>query len=188
MRNNMKVSDAERLMLLMLCDIYDGTKVRGEFDTDFIRSAIFGEKLWSLPWKYSGIPFEDQAIPDVVKEVIDILDMWSFIEYSVLKLNEEDRARLDREAAPFGRDPKFMGFDGNNEAEYMSTASFFVNHLDRFTEFKGRDFNSHMPTVDAYRRMLQPYLAVRHKLAQGPLSVDDLIAILSEQTHPEYGQ
>lgn len=169
----------------MLCDIYDGTKVQGEFDTDFIRSAVFGEKIWSIPWKYSGIPFDDQVVPEVVKEVIDILDMWSSIEHSVAKLDESQRARLEREAAPFGQSPKFMGFDGNSETQHMSTAAFFVNQLDRFTEFKGRDFNSHMPVVDSYKRMLQPYLAVRNKLAHGPLEVDDLVTILKELTHPE---
>lgn len=181
----MKVSDTERLMLLMLCDIYDRTGAQGEFDTDFIRSAVFGEKFWSIPWKYSGIPFDDQDIPEVVKDVLDILDMWSFIEHSYAKLSSEDKSRLENEAAPFGRSPKFRGFDGNNETEYMSTAAFLVNQLERFVEFKGRDFNSHMPTVEASKRMLRPYLRVRHKLANGPLGVDDLIAILKEQTHPE---
>ena len=36
---------------------------------------------------------------------------------------------------------------------YMSTAMFLVNDLDRFSEFKGRDFNSHMSVVDAYSRI-----------------------------------
>lgn len=181
----MKISDSERLMLLMLCDIYDRTGTEGEFDTDFIRSAVFGEKAWSIPWKYSGIPFEDQDTPEVVKEVLDILDMWSLIERSVQGLSPAERDQLEREAEPFGRSPQFRGFDGNGETEHMSTASFLVHQLERFTEFKGRDFNSHMPTVDAYKRMLRPYNEVRHKLLRGPLGVADLVVILREQIHPE---
>lgn len=181
----MKVTDAERLMLLMLCDIYDRTEANGEFDTDFIRSAIFGQKDWSIPWKFSGIPFENQETPEVVKDVLDILDMWSFIEYSYEKLSAEQKAALEVEAKPFGRSPKFRGFDGNHESEYMSTAAFLVNQLDRFVEFKDRDFNSHMGSVDAYRRMLVPYLRVRNKLAHGSLGLSDLAAILREQVHPE---
>lgn len=181
----MKVTDAERLMLLMLCDIYDRTGANGEFDTDFIRSAIFGENDWSIPWKFPGIPFESQETPQVVKDVIDILDMWSFIEYSYKKLSPEQKSKLEAEAEPFGRSPMFHGFDGNNESEYMSTAAFLVNQLDRFVEFKGRDFNSHIGTVDTYKRMLVPYLRVREKLANGPLDSNDLATILKEQIHPE---
>ena len=29
-------------------------------DVDFIRSAIFSNNTWSIPWKYVGIPFEEQ--------------------------------------------------------------------------------------------------------------------------------
>lgn len=181
----MKVTDAERLMLLMLCDVYDRTGIEGEFDTDFIRSAIYGEKTWSIPWKFSGIPFEDQETPQVVKDVLDFLDMWSLIEFSVSKLSSEDRAVLEKDAYPFGKNPKFSGFDGNSESEYMSTAKFLVHKLERFTEFDGRDFNSHAPKVEAYKRMLSVYLNVRHKLEYGPLDVNDLASILRECVHPE---
>lgn len=181
----MKITDTERLMLLMLCDIYDRTGTAGDFDTDFIRSAIFGEKSWSIPWKYPGIPFDDQETPEVVKEVLDILDMWSLIEDSVGRLSPSDRAALEKAAEPFGRSPRFRGFDGNTETEHMSTAVFLVHQLDRFVEFKGRDFNSHFPTVDSYKRMLKVYIAVRDKLHYGPLGLDDLTSILREQIHPE---
>lgn len=181
----MKISDAERLMLLMLCDIYDSANALGDFDTDFIRSAVFGEKLWSIPWKYSGIPFDDQDVPGVVKEVLDILDMWSLIEYSYTRLGPEDKLRLQEQAAPFGTAPQFRGFDGNSETSHMSTAEFLVNQLGRFVEFKNRNFNSHSPLLGAYRRMLDFYLKVRGELAGGPLGLDDLTTILREQVHPE---
>lgn len=181
----MKITDSERLMLLMLCDIYDRTGVDGEFDTDFIRSTIFGDKSWSIPWKYPGIPFEDQETPEVVKEVLDILDMWSFIEYSFEKLSPSDKAILEKEAEPFGRAPHFYGFDGNNETEHMSTAEFLVHKLDRFAEFKGREFNSHSQAVDSYKRMLTRYMQLRNKLSFRTLGLDDLISILKEQVHPE---
>ena len=76
----MKVTDGEKLILLMLSELYDSLKVQGEIEPDFIRSAIFSDKMWSIPWKYSGIPFEHEETPELVKEVLNILDMWSFIE------------------------------------------------------------------------------------------------------------
>ena len=107
----MKITDGEKLILLMLSDLYDTLEIDGEIEPDFIRSAIFNNKTWSIPWKYSGIPFEDQETPEIVKEVLDILDMWSFIEYSYAELNDNDKEYVEKEAAPFGKEPKFRGFD-----------------------------------------------------------------------------
>ena len=68
----MKITDGEKLILLMLSELYDAVEIDGEIDADFVRSAIFYDHTWSIPWKYPGIPFEGQETPDVVKEVLDI--------------------------------------------------------------------------------------------------------------------
>lgn len=180
----MKLSDGEKLTLLMLTELYEKLDVNGEIDPEFIRSAISSDKTWSIPWRYAGIPFEDQKTPPVVKEVLDILDMWSFIEYSYSRLNDEEKSTLGRMSDIFGKNPKFKGFDGNNETEYMSTAMFLVNDLDRFSEFKGRDFNSHMSVVDAYNRMLKIYAPIVDRNYHQPLTLDQLAEILNEQIHP----
>ena len=72
----------------------------------------------------------------------------------------------------------FLGFDGNNETEHMGIAMFLVRDMDRFSSFKGRDLNSHMPLLDAYRRMLQTFLPIRSTLTGGELSVPQIIAVL----------
>jgi uncharacterized protein YfbU (UPF0304 family) len=174
----MKITDGEKLILLMLSDLYDKLGVDGEMEPDFIRSAIFSDNLWSIPWKYSGIPFEEQETPEVVKEVLDILDMWSFIEHCYKQLSDKDKVYLEKEAAPFGKNPTFPGFDGNNETTHMGTASFIVNELDRFVEFKGRNFNSHLPTLDSYRRMLSVFEGMRRNFNLNPLSAQELASIL----------
>ena len=69
----MKISDGEKLILLMLSELYDRLEINGEIESEFIRSAIFSNNIWAIPWKYSGIPFEDQDDPEIVKEVLDIL-------------------------------------------------------------------------------------------------------------------
>jgi hypothetical protein len=180
----MKITDGEKLILLMLSELYDALEVRGEIEPKFIREAIFSNNLWALPWKYSGIPFEDQEDPEIVKEVLNILDMWSFIEHSYEQLSNEDKTFLEKGAAPFGKDPKFPGFDGNNESDYMGTASFIVNDLERFEGFKGRNFNSHCPSIDGHRRMLSVFKEIRENLNFGPMSAEDLAAILKERIHP----
>ncbi len=168
----------------MLSELYDSVGVKGEIDPDFIRSAIFDNKEWSIPWKYPGIPFVEEGTPDIVKEVLDILEMWSTIEYSYEQLTVDEKAVLKERAKPFDK-PKFEGFDGNNESEYMSTASFLVNKLDRFDEFKGRNFNSHCRSLDMHRRMLPTFFEVRGK-TDFPFNVNNLVEVLLSKTHPDY--
>lgn len=181
----MKITDGEKLIILMLSELYEKLEVDGEIEPDFIKSAIFSNNTWSIPWKYAGIPFEEQHTPELVKEVLNILDMWSFIERSYDELTDDEKAFIEAEAPPFGKDPKFRGFDGNNEAEYMGAASFIVNELDRFTEFKERYFNSHCPMIETYNRMLsvyEPIIKIQHYQT---LSAESLVSILKELVHPE---
>lgn len=181
----MKISDGEKLILLMLSELYDRLEIKGEIESEFIRSAIFSNNIWAIPWKYSGIPFEDQDDPEIVKEVLDILGMWSFIEYSYEQLSEKEKKYLqDTVVKPFGENPKFPGFDGNHESSYMGIASFIVNELDRFEEFKGRNFNSHFPSLDGHERMLSVFKEIQETMNFGPLSVEDLSEILKERVHP----
>jgi len=180
----MKFTDGEKLIILMLSELHEKLDINGEVEPEFIKSAIFHDELWGLRWKYPGIPFEEAEDPKVVREVVDILDMWSFIEHSYQRLSDEDKAKLEKDADPFGKDPKFQGFDGNNETEYMGTAMFVVNELDRFEEFKGRSFNSHCPLIDAHKRMLAVFEPMRRNLSFEPLTVDALTEILKEITDP----
>lgn len=181
----MKISDGEKLILLMLSEIYERLDIDGEIDSKFIKEAIFSNNLWALPWKYSGIPFEDQEDPEIVGEILNILDMWNIIEYSYSELSDKDKLKLEVDAKPFGKDPKFPGFDGNNESEYMGMASFIVNELNRFEGFKGRSFNSHAPSLDGHRRMLSVFNNFKKTMDFGPLPESSLAKILKERIHPE---
>jgi uncharacterized protein len=180
----MKLSDGEKLILLMLSELYEKVGIKGEIDPDFIKSAIFSDMLWGINWKYSGIPFQETDDPPIVREVLDILDMWSFIESAYGKLTAEDKQKVEKEADPFGKDPKFNGFDGNNEPEYIGTAMFLVNDLERFSEFKGRDFNCHFPSIGMHKRMLSAFAPIRKDLWNRKLSADDLIILLKARSHP----
>lgn len=180
----MKLTDGEKLIILMLTEIYEKFQIDGETEPDFLRSAIFNDHLWGIRWKYSGIPFEPADDPPVVGEVVDILDMWSFIEHAYTKLDEKQRQKLAQDAAPFGENPRFNGFDGNNESEHMSVAMFLVDKLERFQEFKGRNFNCHFPSLDAHQRMLAVFEPLRASLADSSLSVEQLAKILKARIHP----
>jgi uncharacterized protein len=180
----MKLTDAEKLMLTMLCDIYEKLGIDKGVEPKFVMEAISTDNAWALKWQYTGIFTGPSETPDHVREVVDILDMWHFIEFSHGALTPEEKLRVKTEAAPFG-EPHFDGFDGNNEAELITVARLLIDYMDRFSDFKGRDLNSHCPSIDSHRRMLSVYTPLRPSLTRGPLSAAQLIDILKERVHPE---
>ncbi|EFA4192801.1 hypothetical protein C5926_002034 [Escherichia coli O96] len=180
----MQLSDGEKLILMMLCDLYDKNKIEGEIDHTFVRDAIFENQTWALPWKFSGIPFKNTETPRVVKKVLDILDMWRVIEYSYSELTEEEKKKLKENVELFGKNPIFKGFDGNNETEYLAAADFVINKLDRFEEFKLRDLNSHTPSLATYERMMHVFNPLFHENLGEPLTLEQLTLVLREKIHP----
>jgi uncharacterized protein len=180
----MKLSDGEKLIILMLTDMYKAMKLKGEFDPEFISATIHGDHLWGFDWEYQGIPFERSPTPPDVTETVDVLDMWSLIESAYAALTPANKAKLEKEAGVFGKNVRFHGFDGNNEPHYHIARYMIDDMRDRFEHFKGRDLNSHSPSIDAYRRMYAVFEPVRSNLHDRNLSVDELIAILNAAIHP----
>jgi len=172
-----RLSDGEQLILLMLRDLFKHQKLKSEIDPDFIAETIWGGHSWALDWQYPGIFHNHADRRETVTEVVNILDMWSFIERGYAKLSAKDKERVAKEA---GRsDVQFIGFDGNNESEHRSVALFLINRLDRFGSFKGRDLNSHCPIIDRYRRMVANFEPVRKTLIGAELSASQIIELLN---------
>ncbi len=56
--------------------------------------------------------------------------------------------------------------------------------MGRFADFKGRDLNSHVPSVDRYRRMVQVFEPMRVGLGGGSLlGAGQIIELLNAQRH-----
>lgn len=91
---------------------------------------------------------------------------------------EKEIARVELEAEPFGKRVEFPGFDANNESTLLNIHRFLVEKMDRFSRFKGRVLNSHMPTATTYRRILNVFDPIGKTLTGRDLSVDELISIL----------
>ncbi|MCE9822281.1 YfbU family protein [Vibrio alginolyticus] len=85
------------------------------------------------------------------KFVLDILELYRFIE---------DYKRISKDENITNHFlSSFMGFDGNNEGEYMAFARFLIIKQGKFSEQKdylrkNDNLNSHTPMVDTYKRML----------------------------------
>ena len=180
----MNLSKAEKLILIMLSDLHTKLKVEGDIDPDFVRSAIFTDNLWGLEWKYTGI-FEGGETPAHVRELCDILGMWDCLELSWERLSPSDRADVAADAAPFGGDVRFPGFDGNHEGEYLNAMAFLVDELDRFSRFKGREsLNSHMPSLETHRRMETAFKAIRPSLDSGTMSATQIAKVMKARAYP----
>lgn len=174
----MQFTDAEKLIITMLCEIHERLNIEDGVDPTFVRDALFSGDSWALKWQYPGIFDTVETDESVVKEVVEIIDMWMMLEVSHQRMSEEDKVRVEKEAEPFGRSVKFRGFDGNNESQHMGVAEVLVNKMERFTEFKGRNFNSHMPTLHSNRQMLEMYTPIRDTNAGDDLNVDQIVTIL----------
>lgn len=145
---------------------------------DLIQEAIYGGHFWALDWELSGIMHNHADDPRVVRLVTNILDMWWFIETAYAGFSAEDKKRIEDETGHRGKSPRFLGFDGNNESEYLGIARFLVEKLGRFESFKGRDFNSHLPTVSRYAQMARAFEPMRALLVGRGLTSHEVVQLL----------
>jgi len=184
-KTKLRLSHGELLITQMLCDLYKHLKIKGDIEPEFVEAAILGGHYWGLEWQYPGIFHNYEDNENNVSEVVDIIDMWFFIESGFNKLSKKDKTRVEKEAHPFGKNVSFPGFDGNNESEYMGIANFLINKLERFPFFKNKDFNSHFPSIDGYRRMFRVFEPMRVNLMGVELNASQIIELLKARIHPD---
>jgi uncharacterized protein YfbU (UPF0304 family) len=178
------LSDGEKLITTMLCQLFKHLNVKSDIDPTFLEAVIDGGHYWALGWEYQNVFHQDEDADTIVSEVVDILDMWRFLERSFGALSKKDKDRVAAEAKPFGDQVVFAGFDGNNESEHCSVAMFLINQLDRFTEFKSRGLDTHTHKLGAYRRMLSVFEPFRINLTGRDLNAPEIVKILQAGAHP----
>ena len=183
-RDDTRITAGEKLILATLEDLYRHLNVQGEIDPEFVSKAICGGHYWALTQKYSGLFHGRADTPEVVSEVVNILSMWDSIERRYEQLPTKEKETVDLEVHPFGDPVRFRGFDGNYEGEHLGVAYFLVDDMDRFARFKGRDLNSHVPTVDVYRRMLRVSERMRHTAKGDGLGRSPIVELLNANFPP----
>ena len=176
-KQRFRPSSGERLIIAMLCELYQHLNVDAGIDPNLVEEALSDGHHWALEWAYElfGGPV-DQKVP---REVADILTMWRTIEWSYNQLPEEDRANLETDAGITRERARFRGFDGNDETTHYSVAGVMIDSLGRFREFKERDLNSHWPYLNRYRSMLALYEPMMQSLRAGkhltPKQITELV-------------
>lgn len=167
--NHLKLDFKDRLILANQYRILE--KVDPENAESYKRVISILERGYEREYKFIDTRIDHSTVSiEQCNEVCDILDMYRSLRGSYHELS--DNSGID------ARDIVFPGFDGNNESEYLSYARF-LNSTDGYTESPA--INSHMPTLDTYRRMLQAFKPYRSKY---PLTKDAIQEVLAARTHP----
>jgi uncharacterized protein YfbU (UPF0304 family) len=171
------LTDGDKLNFTILRDIAKHLKVDTDTNLDFMSEVIYGGHYWAPTWEMQGLFHNSADSPADVAAVVNILDMWSFIEEAIDGMSDEGKAKI--KAANMDFLPKFDGFDGNNECELMGIAGFFIRTMNRFQRFKGREINSHYPVAGRYRRMAKAFEPMRKALVtRRQLDADQIVELL----------
>src|SRR5260370_39224690 len=119
----MKLSDGEKLILVMLCELYKKLGIEStEMNPELVQAAITSGNLWGLRSKYGGTLYATAEISEeTVREVSDILDMWRVLENGFKELPNQDQSRVEKE----GSGVRFAGIYGNGESQYTSVAALW---------------------------------------------------------------
>jgi uncharacterized protein YfbU (UPF0304 family) len=173
-----RLSDGEKLIISMLGDFIKKSKINTDINPEFVTSSISGGHFWALKWEFPGIFHDHSDNKSTVTEVVNVLDMWSFLEDGFSTLNASEKNQLAAEISPLGQDVKFIGFDGNNESEHLGIARHLIEEMDRFHLFKGRSLNSHCPVTPRYRKMLLVFDPIRPSLVGRKLNASEIISIM----------
>ncbi len=170
----MKMSDGERLIIVMLAEVMEALKVNKEIDPTLVKSLVIDNAGWALKRKYPGIFNSEPTSDKVVSETTNILWMWGIIESSISKLSGAEA----KEASGWHW-AKFEGFDGNND-DHHGIAYTMVNELGEFESFKGRALNSHtQSSLPHYREMYEKFDRYIKDGKAAPLSFNALRELCS---------
>ncbi|MDR4493908.1 MAG: YfbU family protein [Nitrospirales bacterium] len=144
----MQLDKKDRLIIANQLKILE--KLYPEEATYYAQHRKALEYGYSLHYSWLVENFFEEMTVDECREVLEILNMYRAITFSYKKI--QDTSGIQDSWL------KFQGFDGNNESKQFSYAQYFISDLGRFDELKYEaeypDFNSHMPTLEKYRRML----------------------------------
>lgn len=189
----------QQLALLhrILGRLVDGTGDDGDLDYQLEQAKIiehgyvaqYDEIFYSIQ---AELPRRDAGL------VVDILEMFHFLEWSYGQLSDAEREELGSSVA---RTVVFRGFDFNNRREgrlagyaqhlidqgkWESQAKYFDNNNDRG--------NSHFPTLALYERMLEEFNPIwrektrshsRKERSSYNLTASEIMRVADAAVHPD---
>ena len=193
---SMRIVDRQVLSLLhrILARVLpaDANDSDGDLGYQLMRARILEEGFTGEYW-YETAGFRTELSKRDCGRVLDILDMFRIITYSLDNL-EKEGSPVD---AKLTFELELRGFDHNDALEsHMADYVQFVMRDDRWTELKPQlarndNGNSHCPMLDTYVRMLAEYRRIMDGRERGSfrrpdylLSHDELQQIADCRVHP----
>ena len=175
------LSEGEKLILTMLCDLYRKVGAEGPLDPDFLQSAIRGGHFWAIEWQHPSFTHSHANRHSHGQFVTDVLGMWKTLEDCFAALSPVEKGRVVAEAGLPGP-PTFPGWHGDSETDHKSIARFMTNRMNVFPSFRDKAVrDSGTPAIPGYRRMLARFAEIRGPNRDKALGVEDLIALLKAQ-------
>lgn len=138
---------------------------------DFAQKRTALEDGFALHYDWLFENLYDELSKEECQEVLNVLDMYRAITFSLRNLDDGDALHKHHLA-------KFSGFDGNNEGQLMAYVRYFIVDLDRYDELKeGKlpSFNSHTPMLATYRAMLRRWDVIERKFEMSREDISDVL-------------
>lgn len=135
----MKLSAVEKLLLANQYEILKRLDPSQEKDCDLMLKCLYDG--YEIDFEQMLPHFEESILPVIQNEVREILQMFRGLHPG------------------YGAKPAavFIGFDGNEEAQYYAYAMFLLEDrgLWRESRRENSDYNTHSPVLGRYRAMLE---------------------------------
>ncbi len=146
----MEMTNAQRLILSN--QYYLMAKLTPENAAKYQRLQTIVERGYELQMHEMNKEF-GCLVEDECREVINVMEMYHAMQESNKMLTEEERKDVDQ------RRLQFLGFDIATEAQLVNYVRFLVDSEGLYPQFDKADhhFNSQMPMLDKYRRMLKTW-------------------------------
>lgn len=171
----------------------DANDVDGNKDYQLERARVIESGFTGEYWREVA-GFHTELSKRDCARVLDILDMFRVITYSIQRL-EKDGVTVNEDTA---RRLEFRGFDHNDGLEWhMSSYVKYLMSDGRWAELRPQlerhdDGNSHQRMLDIYMRMLAEHRRIKASRGRGfhrdayLLSVDELEQIAAARIHPSH--
>ncbi|MEZ9775483.1 YfbU family protein [Vibrio sp. 10N.261.54.A5] len=143
----MEMTNAQRLILSN--QYYIMSQMNPENSAKYQRLQTIVERGYELQMRELNKEFGCLTEAEC-REIIDIMEMYHAMQESNKMLAEQERAEVDQ------RRLQFLGFDIASEAQIVHYVRFLVDSEGLYPQFDKADhhFNSQMPMLEKYRRML----------------------------------
>lgn len=175
---------AEQLILALSAQVLvnqckqDQSLEPGLAKAEHLFQAITNGHYWAIESNFPQY-FPKSTSSVVLDDVYNILEMWNAIESSIeqLEVSDKNHPLLHKKF-------EFMGFDGNQDADYLNIACLLINNNTCFQRFQKRDLNSHSETLSIYYRMLDIFKCIAPNITKEKrlLNTKELISLFNATT------